>query len=354
MFRRAPANLGAEYEQRARLRGESLSLGVEFLDDALRGICPDDLVLIGAPSGIGKTQLCCLIAEVNISRGKRVHYVALEASAFEIERRLKFQILAEVFFADPGRPDLGQRLTYADWAMGRFLDELARYERVVNARFEAKFENLFLFDKGDKFGVAEMTEAIIFCAQETDLIIIDHVHYFDFDDDNENRAMKGIAKTVRALALEEQRPIVLVAHLRKRDKMNDELCPGLDEFHGSSDLTKIATKVITFSPGKQTSDGTFETFFRVPKNRNDGGVSRYLAREFFNPKRGAYEAGKYQLGWAEQKRSKGFESLDNSLIPSWAKRLRAGGAGDSAAPGGAKPSKLAPWSRPYAGGNDAD
>lgn len=319
MFRRASESALAEYDARVAGRSEALSFGVEFLDDALRGICHDDLILLGAPSGVGKTQLCCNIALANLENGKRVHYIALEASQYEIDRRLKYPLVAERYFADPHRPRLPAKLNYPDWLLGRFVDELRDYELSAAAFFEKAYRGLFVHYKGDKFGVHELTDAVISSADKTDLIIIDHVHYFDFDDDNENRAMKTIAKTVRTLAIEEQKPIVVVAHLRKRDRQNESLCADMEEFHGSSDLFKIATKVVTFSPGRATSEGTYETFFRVPKNRIDGGVTRFLAREFFSPQRGGYDRGKYQIGWAEQRRSQGFESIDYSLWPEWSR-----------------------------------
>ena len=311
--------------KRINSRGQGLRFGVDFIDDALRGIRPDDLILLGAPSGVGKTQLCCNIALANLEDGKRVHYIALEASEFEIDRRLKYPLVAERYFADPARPRLTTKLNYPDWLMGLYADELMPYENDAAEYFEKAYSSLFVHYKGDKFGVHELTKAVLSVSDETDLIIIDHVHYFDFDDDNENRAMKEIAKTVRALAIEEQKPIVLVAHLRKRDRQNDSLCADMEEFHGSSDLFKIATKVITFSTGKITSEGTYETFFRIPKNRLDGGVTRFMAREFFSPKKSGYERGRYQLGWAEQKRSKGFEAVDHSLWPDWARRGNSGG-----------------------------
>lgn len=321
-----------EHEARKNAPKEIMRFGISFLDDANRGIFQDDVVLIGAPSGVGKTQLCCNIANANLQDGKRIHYIALEAGEFEIERRLKFPLVLERFLADPDRPRLGRSVTYASWLAGDFLDALEKYELDATAYFQEAYRDLFLLYKQEKFGVEELVDSVLTCSDETDLIIIDHVHYFDFDDDNENRAIKSIAKTVRTLALQEKRPIVLVAHLRKRDKANEDLVAGQEEFHGSSDLFKIATKVVTFSPGRSTADGLFETFFRIPKNRNDGSPSRFIGREFFNPKKGEYEKGKYQLGWAEQKRSAGFAEIDPAQYPEWA-RLRGGmlSAGDERA-----------------------
>lgn len=320
--------------ERAALGRNRLCFGIEFLDDALAGILQDDLVLLGAPSGVGKTQLCCNIALANLENGRRVHYVALEASRFEIERRLKFPLVMERFYSDKDRPRVDKKITFTDWLLGEFSEALSRYDDEVDALCETAFRDLSILYKSDRFGVNDLIEAVVSSSSEAEIMIIDHVHYFDFEDDNENRAIKQIAKTVRTLALEEQKPIILVAHLRKRDRNNEELVPGLDEFHGSSDLYKIATKVITFSPGKLTEEGTYETFFRTPKNRLDGGVTRFIGKEFFSPRKGGYEKGKYQLGWAGRPRKDGFVEVEPRLRPSWCRGAAARWGGADSIPEG--------------------
>ncbi len=320
MFKSAGESSFAERAAREQTSRKIMRFGVEFLDDALRGIFPDDLILLGAPSGIGKTQLCCNIAYANIEDGKRVHYIALEASEYEIERRLKYPLVLERFISDPNRPRLPRRLNYPDWLMGSYTEELKQYEQSAAEFFETAFKNLFVYYKQDTFGISELIQSVCQAGDDTDLLIIDHVHYFDFDDDNENRAIREIAKMVRTLAIEQQKPIILVAHLRKRDKQNDEIAAGLDEFHGSSDLYKIATKVVTIAPGGPDLDGNYKTFFRIPKNRIDGGVTRFLGLEFFNPKKGFYEKGRYQIGWADQKRKEGFGEVGGNYAPDWARQ----------------------------------
>lgn len=324
MFKRASDSAYEEFKSRLQTPTKLLSFGIEYLDDSLRGIFPDDLVLIGAPSGVGKTQLCCNIAYANLLDGKTVHYIALEASEFEIERRIKWPLVMERYYSDPNRPALG-RIDYTDWLMGKFGTELQQYELDAADFFEKAYKGLHIHYKSDRFNVHDLIETVLYCSKQTDLIMIDHVHYFDFDDDNENRAIKQIAKTVRSLALEEQKPIILVAHLRKRDRGNDEIVAGLEEFHGSSDLYKIATRVVTIAPGRQTTSGDFETFFRVAKNRLDGGVTRFIGKEIFSPKKGGYEKGKYQMGWSSQTRKEGFAEIDHSLRPGWARKQTVGG-----------------------------
>lgn len=321
MFISVSDNIHREREFRKDARSKLLPFGIPVLDDALAGISPSDFVLVGAPSGIGKTQLCCNIALANIANGKTVHFIALEAEPFEIERRLKFQRIAFLFYQDHSRPHLKKKLSYESWRYGDFLSELEKYEIEAEQFMSSAYGNLFVFYKEEDFTINTLIENMIMNAKKSDLFIVDHAHYFDFDvhDDNENHALKTIAKTTRDLILEEQIPVVLVAHLRKKDRFNDDLVPGIDEFHGSSDLTKIATKVITLSPGGRTNDGCYETFFRIPKNRLNGGVNRFIARVMFDPKRGAYE-NTYKIGRGNLTRKEGFEELGFDLQPEWARR----------------------------------
>lgn len=340
MFRRITDFISREAANRVGAGEKRLRFGIEFLDNATRGIVSDDVILLGAPSGVGKSQLCCLIALANMLDGRRVHYIALEAGEFEVERRLLFPLVMERFLADPNRPRIGF-IEYADWYMGTYYEQMKTYEEEAAAFFAKAYQSLFVLYKGERFGVAEMIEQVGLVSDETDLIIVDHIHYFDFDDDNETRAIRNIAKTARSLALEQQKPIILVAHLRKRDNQNNDLVAGQEEFHGSSDLFKIATKVITVAPGKPTADGRYETYFRIPKMRLDGGVTRFIGKEIFNPKTGGYEHGKYTLGWADAGRKKGFEGIDRTLYPRWAKgQIAGGGALPPVSPGRHTPSFL--------------
>lgn len=327
MFRSASESAFTEIEARRGAMERLLHYGVDYLDDVYIGISPCELSLIGAPTGIGKTQLCCSIAQANLNQGKRVHYIALEAEQYEIERRIKYQMLSQVYFADPRRPRLDRQLSYDRWRLGAYLDELREYEKLAADYFEKGYRDLHIYYKQGNFAVEDLIEQVVVNSDKTDLIIVDHVHYFDFDDQNENRALKKIATVARDLTTRENKPMILVAHLRKRDKFNEALAADVDEFHGSSDLTKIATQVITISPGQPLSNGTFETFFRTGKNRNNGGSSRYLGRATYSLKKGVYEPG-YKIGWASQKRKEGFAELDHNLYPDWARRATRTGSSD--------------------------
>src|SRR3954469_17207692 len=113
-----PARLGwEEREERQRHAKARLRFHVSFLDDCIRGILPNDLVLLGAPSGVGKTDLALHIATSNAREGKRVTYLALEAEPRELERRTKFRIMSELAWAqatDAQRRELSEQ-DYSTW-----------------------------------------------------------------------------------------------------------------------------------------------------------------------------------------------------------------------------------------------
>lgn len=317
-FRSASKAAVSEIAERRLLLQKVLSFGINFLDESTGGVLPNDIIAVGAPSGVGKTAFCCNMAAANIVKGKKVHLFALEASENEIERRMKYPIIADLYYSDMVRKPLRKPFNFRNWYLGFLIDEMYEYEIKAAEIFEEKYKNIFLFYKNGDFGSDQFIQNVMSIASQTDLIIVDHIHYFDFDDDNENRAIKNLVKTARTLGNELQKPIVLVGHLRKKDRGNDDLVAGMEEFHGSSDFYKISTKVLTISPGNPTLDGKgFETYFRVPKNRIDGSPTRFSARCIFDTKKGVYEE-KYDLGHANQSRINGFKELDSDLLPDWA------------------------------------
>lgn len=320
MFKSGDHRLAADKKWRESIYGKFLRFGISYLDVATRGIAPNDLILLGAPTGVGKTELCVQVALANIEDGRRVHFIALEADQGEIERRLLWALITKQFFDDTNRPNLALRLNMADWLKGEFVGtKIEEYEKIGIDYLSKALKNLFSFYKLKEFGVDELRQNVFAVADETDLVIIDHVHYFDWDDDNDNRAIKIIAKAARNISLLSRKPIILVAHLRKRDRNNRDMAPGVDEFHGSSDLTKIATKVITVARAPKhdliDDQGKEPTFFRICKSRIDGSITRYVARMLFDYKTKTYDT-KFRLS------ENGEEFTEVQEYPFWAKDFR--------------------------------
>jgi hypothetical protein len=154
---------------------------------------------------------------------------------------------------------------------------------------------------------------------QADLIIVDHLHYIDIEDENENRGFKTLIKAMRDVALAIGRPVLLVAHLRKSDRSRKRIVPDKEDFHGSSDVIKIATDTILLAPAlcaPSAKHGVANTFFSIPKAREAGGT-RLVALCEFDWRARAY-ADHYTLG--RETKPGEWEPLEKDEVPSWAHR----------------------------------
>lgn len=294
-----------------------MAWGIQFLDKATLGILPEDLWLVGAPTGVGKTQLCMKVALTNIRAGKKVHFIALEAQQNEIEQRMLFTLYSDAFYADPDRKP-GVYLRYRDWKIGKYDSFLPKYTDLVNEE-TSKFTGFSTFYRTGKFGIKEFNLATLEVSGETDLIILDHIHYFDYEDQNENKALKEITMEIREINQVIGKPMIVIAHLRKRDRFNKDLVAGLDEFHGSSDLTKIATGIISIGKGEMVmgTQTKTNTYFRVNKCRDAGDLTHYVGKIIFDSKKGDYEST-CTIGKLSTDRTE-WTGLTTEEVPWWMK-----------------------------------
>lgn len=316
-----PPDLGLEKALRQQNANDSCKFGIAYFDDALRGIYPNDLVLIGAKSGAGKTQLATHIAMTNAQAGKKVLYFALEAENQEIARRIKYSRVANAFFKHRDTFP-GLRMDYASWYYCKYGNKLDQIEKKVDDELKTTFANIktfyrthgrFTIDDFEKYYLAEVNQA--------DITIIDHIHYFDSDEQNENKALKEITMRLRDQALLNSKPLIVIAHLRKRDKRAKMLIPDLEEFHGTSDLGKIATKAIAIAPAYDVAGPSaelFPTYLRVLKSRVNSSIERYTALGYFDISRNEYQ-DHYKLGVVDDNKGE-WNEVESTKVPYWSKR----------------------------------
>ncbi len=315
-FMPSPARIEGERYDRLVNGKVLLSFGVKFLDEAMGGIGRRDLILIGAKTGSGKTQLASNIAMANCRQGRRVHYFALEAEEREIERRMKFQILAGIYYREAAGAHI--KLRYIDWYNGKLDYELGRFEGAADVELREVTKNLSTYYRVDSFTSDDFARHLDAIREDTDLAILDHFHYVDSTDDNENRGHKRIVKQIRDSALRADKPVIVVGHIRKSDPRFSPLVPTEEAFHGSSDIVKIATKAIMIAPDYQTmseSPNLWSTYMQIVKCRQDSSLTRYVARLNYDTKHDSYEEF-YTLGRLTDG-GKTFEGLDKNQWPTW-------------------------------------
>lgn len=316
-FKPSSERIAGERDGRLANGEQIATFGVPFLNQALGGITRTDLVLLGAKSGVGKTALASIIALANCAEGRRVHYFALEAEQREIERRMKFQIVSDLYYRERISP---RPIRFQDWYNGQLDDELRMYEDEADERLDRIVANLHTYYRDDSFTSDDFREQFEAVVSQTDLVILDHFHYIDGDDKDENKSAKRTIKQIRDCVLRAQRPVMVVAHVRKSDRRNETLLPTLEDFHGSGDLAKIATKAVMIAPAYDVPPPTpylWPTYIMAAKNRTDMSVSRYVAMLNFNTRQNGYET-KYALGRLSDG-GRAFSELVPADMPSWAR-----------------------------------
>lgn len=317
-FKPAPIRVAGERERRLEMASRATPYHVSYLDELLHGIRPHDFVLIGAETGAGKTELATSIAKANARAGKRVHLIALEAEPDEIERRIKYAVLVELAHK-AGHPRSSE-MTYAGWMFGEIEAITGPLDAQANQIMLEQYGRLRTFYRGAKFGHEDAQRLFEAVQADTDLIVLDHAHFVDIDEDlDEHRGFARSVKSLRNVALQIGKPVIVVAHLRKRDMRAKQLVPALEDFHGSSELIKVCTCAIMLAPARDVEMPKWwqaPTFISVAKDRVSGATG-LVALCVFDRRSRMYHPT-YSLGRIVDGGTK-FEPLKLAQIPRWAK-----------------------------------
>ncbi len=322
-FRSAADRLGELSEIRENLYRNPCKFGIPYLDDALSGLYADDMIVLTARTGAGKSEMSAHIACENAMIGKKVHLFALEAYPGEIENRLKFRLLSQAFFSQRDWRHYNETPSYQNWIYGKQDHLLKQFELQVISLLRSQLKNLNIFYRDESFSIDNFEVKMSMIGAETDLVIVDHLHHFDLQSENETKELKRVVKKMRDITMFYRKPTVLVVHIRKQDKRFETLVPDLEDIYGSSEISKICTKAIGVAPAKnQESDSkhVFPTYFQILKNRLDGSRTRFVALSGFNIQKNTYE-DKYILGKEVYGKNE-FEELTTADLPQWAKQAK--------------------------------
>lgn len=319
-FKSAGERSVGERAERKQLADRLMPYHVSFLDDYMRGVLPHDLTLLGAETGVGKTDLAASIARRSAEDGRQVYYFALEAEPNEIERRTKYGLIARL--AAERRLPFLDKLNYVDWYLGRCDGFLGNLDREADMEMRRLYGTLHTYYRGTKFDTEELRRLIVAHQTIADLIVVDHLHYVDIEDDNENRGVRALVKSVRDSALEAGKPVLLVVHLRKAGTMGRrELVPDVERVHGTSDTGKVATAAVMLSRAPFPAREWFHspTFISIPKFRM-GGACRHVAMCNYDIRTRTYDTA-YTLGRIEDGGATWTE-IDRDRVPPWASRFQ--------------------------------
>lgn len=305
-----------------------LKYGTGYLDDTLGAIIPNDLIVVGAQTGAGKTQLATSVALENASiggvdgLGVPTHYFALEAEENEIERRIKYGLISAEYYRDgvENKP----YICYLDWRMGKNDSIYLPLEEKLEPLFRESVKNLnTLYRTSGSFDLASLERHLLDVVTESRLIVIDHLHYIDTEGDDENKAYKRVVKLVRDIVLHYSVPVMLIAHLRKKQGGRNQhtVMPVIDDFHGTSDVPKIATTCIMMAPAFDHASAhpwQYPTYIGAVKSRLDGSRTRYAGLVNFDARTSRYEQSYRLAKMSELLNGGSFEDLMGNQVPRWA------------------------------------
>ena len=267
--------------------------GIDYLDDKLKGIHPRELILVGAESGAGKTELVSHLAVHNAMNGKKVAFFRLEGDLHEFADIQKWKMICDMYFNQGGKTK--QRINNMEYLNYRLnlIDGIEAFEDEADRILKKALKNLYLYDKSENLSKENIINKISIIHEEVDLIIIDHIHYFDmFSDANENKQLTDIMLSINQITDFMATPIIVVAHLRK--KMNPKIIiPNKEDFMGSSNLFKVAHTCIMISPDYAAHDYDhykYSTFFSIAKSRG-GFPPKLIGMKVFDGIKKQYEAG---------------------------------------------------------------
>lgn len=312
-------------ERRASINQTMLQFGIGFMDDAAGGIGAGELAIIGAATGAGKTETLSQIAQ-NVGKTDRVCFYALEAHDLEIEERILYRLVCDLYFSLPTeqKPKLSTGyLNFPDYHRGYYGDALDGLEAQVREKFETITKNItFIYPRE----VRPDTLCLDIESRIQDgyaLFVVDHLHALEYGDD-EYEGIKRALKLCDKVVNEQKTAMIMASHLRKGDKFRSGF-PDLNELHGSSEISKKATGVFLIGPH---SGGAFDadkfqspTLFQAPKFRLDGGVKSWFGLHRFDIRSRKFSADYILMRRTFDKSKESFEAHTGDK-PQWARRGR--------------------------------
>lgn len=261
------------------------SYGIKPLDDANIAIAPNELVVIAASSGYGKTEMALSISRHNALRGKKVAHYHLEGGIIEAMQRMKWRDICEFYYSTYYKT-AHIDLDYRKWAMNKDQNPLLlKMESEVYNNLKDKLQNnLYLYNRPEGLTCKDFTKSLLdFHNLEVafenpfnragsyylDLIVLDHIHYFRYPDEEEEiRAMTNILLAIREIVDTNHIPVVLVAHFRKLPRGHG--IPDKEDIYGTSNIHKMANTCIIIHPDHEkdkSPEGLYPTYIRIAKSR---------------------------------------------------------------------------------------
>lgn len=205
-----------------------ISLGIRALDKLTGGLHDDDLTILTARPGIGKTALALQIADTLAERGKRILFYSLEMRAKRVNRRLASR-RARVNFQqiERGRADADDLAKIM-----RALGEIADLPIVVND--DNHITSSHIMAEADQL--------------RPDLIVIDNLNIMlepqAYANENDVKRIGRASRNLKIIANDLHIPVLCICHLNRQTESRANKRPQLSDLRDSGEIEQNADNVL--------------------------------------------------------------------------------------------------------------
>lgn len=264
-----------------------VSFGYNWLDDQLTGLFPGELVVVGSESGGGKTTFATNIV-YRASQSRR-------CVVFALEDRLQDYGLKALYFeiGKIRKKSFGNDTKNYPWNVFRKgeLNQNPQFMAHLDLAYKnLKNENIQFVKARDQMNVDVLEKALNdFARDGVELVLIDHLHYFDLNADSGSKAdyIEKVMVKLKTVLNNTGLRALLIVHYKKLGGAK----PNLDSFKDSISIVQNANYVINIwrERGENTTEeNKYQTIFSIPKSRNPNGEATITVE--FDPNTNDYKS----------------------------------------------------------------
>jgi len=243
--------------------------GIPKLDEDTGGFQPGELVIVTAETGAGKTYFVMQVRAESCRNGRHVLFCSGEMRAKHLA----------------GRELAGRTGISYSKIRNRSVSE-SEFERLMFSSLDFCKECVLMDSDLSLRNIRAAASKL--GKRNTSLIIVDYDELVEVQGDDEWDEQRVLVRSLKALAMEREVPIVMVSQLRKAPSKDEFKQPTLNRLYGSGAKSKHASIVLYIDRPfvrELTGDETAATVW-ILKNR-DGKIGKVTCR--FNIKTGRFE-----------------------------------------------------------------
>lgn len=246
-------------------KGETtyLPTGIAELDNAIGGLFPGEVTVLGARPAVGKSAMASFIGANLAQKGKKVGICSLEMSPLQYMKRL----LAAASGVHGYKLRTGRNITPEEW------------EKLGDASFAlAEWDMPFTFSVHTVEDLAAEARRRK-DAKGLDLLIIDYMQLLRVKRPVESEFVRVsvVSHDIKRLALDLNIPILALAQVARPEQKGKLQMPTLDSLRGSGDIEQDADNVLFLhKPLSENDESISPSHESLARTCMNGGPNQYV------------------------------------------------------------------------------